>query len=408
MSWDVFVSHSRQDKPWVRVFVQQLRGLGLQVFFDEDSVAVGGEFQSEVTKAIMESRSCVFIISSASVLSPWVADEINTALHYRAAGGHQLRNIIPVYLESVSFDHPGLDTAASVYLTEKNQRNEKYRRLLDGIVSGSDLGSDLPPVDSLTKSLPWPGSRDPSGTLKINNGGRAIAIGAHWDDILLGCLGTLLRLQLLHDYTVTVAVLCNTYADRYYDQPQEGLLSKINHIYEELKQRFAINFIMSDVAQIMDRSFRDKEDRVEARVTALAQEYSDCDLIFTTSFDDGHIDHAVTGRLVQSHFLQPEQTVLDYEVKRHTDRSFVPNIFVNLDSPSPDGGYLGALKVRLLSGLVVDGKDLRGVATRTEIAGSDYVFGQQPLEARLLINALDQSGYKNIKYGEVFRGRISL
>jgi len=401
MPWDVFVSHNRQDKPWVRIFVQHLRKLGMQVFFDEDSVPPGGEFQREVTEAIKESRTCVFVITAASVLSPWVADEINTAFHYRAASNNQLR-IIPVYLDSVRLDHAGLDTAAAIYLTEKNMRDRNYRRLLDGIAPGSDLSQVGP------KSFPWPGSRDPVDTLKFNKGGKAIAIGAHWDDILLGCLGTLLRLQLLHDYTVTVAVLCNTYADRYYDRPQEDLLGKIRHIYGELAQRFAINFIMPDAAQIMDRSFRDKEDRVDARVAALAQAYSDCDLIFTTASDDGHVDHAVTGRLVQSHFLRPDHTVLDYEVKRHTDRSFVPNIFVNLDSPPPEGSCLGALKVRLLSGLVVDGKDLSGAATRTEIAGSDYVFGQRPLEARLLINALDYSGNKSIKYGEVFRGTISL
>ena len=215
MPWDVFVSHNRQDKPWVRIFVQHLRKLGMQVFFDEDSVPPGGEFQREVTEAIKESRTCVFVITAASVLSPWVADEINTAFHYRAASNNQLR-IIPVYLDSVRLDHAGLDTAAAIHLTEKNMRDRNYRRLLDGIAPGSDLSQVDP------KSLPWHGSRDPVDTLKFNKGGKAIAIGAHWDDILLGCLGTLLRLQLLHDYTVTVAVLCNTYADRYYDRSQEA------------------------------------------------------------------------------------------------------------------------------------------------------------------------------------------
>jgi hypothetical protein len=401
MPWDVFVSHNQRDKPWVRIFVRHLRKLGMQVFFDEDSVPPGSEFQREVTEAIKQCRTCVFVISAASVLSAWVADEINTALHYRAAGGNQ-PTIVPIYLDSVRFDHAGLDTAAAVHFTDKNKRNENYRRLLASIAPGSDL-SQIDP-----ESLPWPGSLDPVDTLKISKGGKAIAIGAHWDDVLLGCLGTLLRLQLLHDYTVTVAVLCNTYADRYYDQPQVDLLGKIRHIYGELAQRFAISFIMSDVAQIMDRSFRDKEDRVEARVAALAQAHGDCDLIFTTPSDDGHVDHAVTGRLVRSYFMRPEHTVLDYEVKRHTDRNFVPNIFVNLDSPPPEDSCLGALKVRLLSGLVVAGKDLSGTATRTEIAGSDYVFGERPLEARLLINALDYSGDKNIKYGEVFRGMIFL
>jgi hypothetical protein len=405
MSWDVFVSHNRQDKAWVRVFVQHLRKLGLHVFFDEDCISVGGEFHREVSEALQQSQAFVFIITAASILSPWVADEIDTALNYRAASSHQLK-IIPVYLESVRFDHPGLNTATAIHLTEGRQRNSSYRQLLHGLAPGSDPAD----LDSLAELLPWPGSRHPSDSLTINNGGKALAIGAHWDDILLGCLGSLLRLRLFHDYTVSVAVLCNAYADSYYGHPQEELLGKIHHIYRELEQRFAIRSHSPGPGGplIADRCFRDKEDRVDALLANLAQSFSDCDLIFSTAADDGHVDHAVTGQLAQSHFRRPEQTILDYEVKRYTDRSFVPNIFVNLDSPSLGGTSLGDLKVRFLSGLVVNGNDLQGSEIPTGIAGSDHVFGEQSLKARLLINALDYSGNKRIRYGEVFRGRVSL
>lgn len=405
MPWDVFVSHNRQEKAWVRVFVQHLRDLGLRVFFDEDSISVGGEFHREVSEALPESRAAIFIISAASILSPWVADEIDMALSHRAAGNHQLK-IIPVYLESVRFNHPGLNTATPIYLTERSTRNIKYKQLLHGLAPDSDLSSFDPPDES----LPWPGSRDPSDSLKINDGGKALAIGAHWDDILLGCLGTLLRLQLLHDYKVTVAVLCTAYADSYYGHPQEQMHVKANQIYRELEERFAIQFYHPEAgaAPIVDRGFRDKEDRVEARISNLAQSFGDCDLIFAPPADDGHVDHAVAGRLVQSHFRRPEQTILDYEIKRYTDRSFVPNVFINLDAPSPDGDCLGGLKVRLLSELVVNGNSQQTARIPTGIAGSEYIFGPQSLEARLLINALDYSGNKRIRYGEVFRGRVSL
>ena len=405
MSWDVFVSHNRQDKPWVRVFVQHLRELGLRVFFDEDSISAGGEFHREVSEALEQSRAFVFIITAASILSPWVEDEIDMALSYRAASRHQLK-VIPVYLESVRFDHSSVKTAAPIYLTEERRRNILYRQLLHDLAPSSDPAY----LDSLAESLHWPGSRDPSDSLKINDGGKALAIGAHWDDILLGCLGTLLRLQLLHDYAVTVAVLCNAYEDSYYGQLQEELPGKIHRIYLELEERFAIRSYSPGHgrALIPDRCFREKENRVDGMLANLVQSFSDCDLIFSTAADDGHVDHAVTGQLVQAHFRRPEQTILDYEVKRYTDRGFVPNIFVNLDSPSPNGTSLGDLKVHFLSGLVVNGNDLQGSVIPTGVAGSDHVFGEQSLEARLLINALDYSGNKRIRYGEVFRGKISL
>src|SRR4051812_25531646 len=40
-TWDVFVSHNKQQKPWVRQVVDQWRSLGLRVFFDEDSIEPG-------------------------------------------------------------------------------------------------------------------------------------------------------------------------------------------------------------------------------------------------------------------------------------------------------------------------------------------------------------------------------
>ena len=72
MSWDVFVSHNRQDKPWVRVFVQHLRELGLRVFFDEDSISVGGEFHREVSEALEPGlRSKYFRCSGWGVGDGW-------------------------------------------------------------------------------------------------------------------------------------------------------------------------------------------------------------------------------------------------------------------------------------------------------------------------------------------------
>jgi TIR domain len=113
MSWDVFVSHNRQDKAWVRVFVRHLRELGLSVFFDEDSIPGGIMFHRAVSEALEQSRAFVFIITAASALSPWVEDEIDMALTYSAAGEHEPK-VIPVYLEPVRFDHPSVRTLAPI------------------------------------------------------------------------------------------------------------------------------------------------------------------------------------------------------------------------------------------------------------------------------------------------------
>jgi LmbE family N-acetylglucosaminyl deacetylase len=405
MPWDVFVSHNRKEKPWVRLFVEQLRGFGLSVFFDEDTLAAGTAFHKEATHAIRESRIVIFVISAASIVSPWVADEVDTALHYLAEKREE-KTVIPIRLEPVSFDHPTLNRLVAVQLTDKTQRDVQYHKLLRDLLATVDR----PPIEEMPTPPPWPGSRGPIASLGIRDGGRAIAIGAHWDDILLGCLGTLLRLQQRHDYEVSVAILCTAYPDWYYSHPQQHLSSKTRVIYEEVQRRFAIQYQPAgpNDAPIMDRGFREKEDRVEGRIAALARSFGDCDLVFAPPRDDSQVDHAVTGALVRSHFRQPQQAILEYEVKRYTDRSFLPNIFVSLDSDVPDKVSMGDLKVNFLSKLLVHGEDLSGATIDTRIGGCDFVFSEQSLAARLLVNALDYSGNKAIRYGEVFRGRISI
>jgi hypothetical protein len=50
--YDVFVSHNRKNKPWVRMFVALLRNEGLSVFFDEDSIPFG----RDIVHAIEEGK----------------------------------------------------------------------------------------------------------------------------------------------------------------------------------------------------------------------------------------------------------------------------------------------------------------------------------------------------------------
>jgi LmbE family N-acetylglucosaminyl deacetylase len=405
MLWDVFVSHNKREKPWVREFVVHLRAAGLNVFFDEDTIGAGAEFQREITAALSESRVIALIISAASMASPWVAGEVDTALHYAASRRDQV-TVIPIFLDEVAVEHPGLVQRSAVYLTDSAQRDSAYRRLVGELLALSKKTQleQLPPLP------PWPDIGHPARSLTMSSGGRAIAIGSHWDDILLGCLGTLVRLKVCYDYQVSVSVLCTAYADRYFGHPQPHLNSKTNRLYEELSRRFAIKYLAPEqnVLPIFDRGFRDKEDLVSARVEELAHRCRDYDLIFTPPSDDAHADHSITGRLVNANFRQPHQTILDYEIKRYTDRTFVPNIFVNLDSDSSNGVPVGSIKVEMLSQMVVHGRNQADEDIGTKIEGSDFVFGERSLEARLLINALDYSGDKTIKHGEVFRGRVSI
>src|SRR5262245_58607846 len=95
--FDVFVSHNRQQKQWVRKAVRQWRDLGLSVFFDEDNIDPGEDLVNGIERGLKSSKHVVLIISRASVASRWVAMEVASAIF--ADPDAESRRLIPLLLE---------------------------------------------------------------------------------------------------------------------------------------------------------------------------------------------------------------------------------------------------------------------------------------------------------------------
>ncbi len=99
--YDVFLSHNIQDKPIVRQVCRNLRGAGLRVFFDEDSIPAGGELLRSIEEALDASRHILLFLSKASLGSKWVALEIAVSVPSYADASRGA--LIPVALEEL--DH---------------------------------------------------------------------------------------------------------------------------------------------------------------------------------------------------------------------------------------------------------------------------------------------------------------
>lgn len=97
--YDLFVSHNRKDKEWVRNFVSFLRFSGLTVFFDEDNIRFGADISTSISNAIENSRHVVLVLSSNSVKSDWVALEYAISLYSDPAAKEE--KIIPIKLENI-------------------------------------------------------------------------------------------------------------------------------------------------------------------------------------------------------------------------------------------------------------------------------------------------------------------
>jgi WD40 repeat protein len=79
MSLDVFVSYSRADSDFARKLNDGLQRQGQRTWFDQESIALGADFQQEIYKGIEASDHFLFILSPSSVRSQYCASEVEHA-----------------------------------------------------------------------------------------------------------------------------------------------------------------------------------------------------------------------------------------------------------------------------------------------------------------------------------------
>jgi hypothetical protein len=128
--YDVFLSHNRREKPWVRQLAKLLIDQGRSIFFDEDSIAPGENIVAAIEKAVADSRYVLLVVSRASMESRWVAMEMQYAIHGDpdARGGR----LIPLILDDLRADplRLALRTINCVDLTEPATRDDQLRKVL--------------------------------------------------------------------------------------------------------------------------------------------------------------------------------------------------------------------------------------------------------------------------------------
>ncbi len=88
--YDAFISYGRIDsKAFATDLCQQLNRHGFQVWFDQNDIPLGVDFQAQINDGIEKSHNFIFIISPHSINSPYCAKEISLALKYN-------KRIIPI------------------------------------------------------------------------------------------------------------------------------------------------------------------------------------------------------------------------------------------------------------------------------------------------------------------------
>jgi len=80
LSSDVFISYSRTDGDFARWLNEELQLNGRTTWFDQECIPAGSDFGKEIKNGIETSDNFLFILSPASISSPYCKDEVLHAL----------------------------------------------------------------------------------------------------------------------------------------------------------------------------------------------------------------------------------------------------------------------------------------------------------------------------------------
>ena len=143
-----------------------------------------------------------------------------------------------------------------------------------------------------------------------------LCLGAHCDDIEIGCAGTLMSLQERHPGSRFHWVVFTQEAGR--ERETRDAAAKIHGKAVEIEVHdFRMSYLPFEGAKVKDL-FEDVKRRARP------------DLVFTHRLEDRHQDHRLVAELTWNSFR--DHLVLEYEIPKYEGDLGHPNLFVPLDS----------------------------------------------------------------------------
>lgn len=142
---------------------------------------------------------------------------------------------------------------------------------------------------------------------------QVLCLGAHCDDIEIGCGATLLRLAAEHSLRVSWVVMCSTPP-----RAEEARASAARFLGRARDGRVRIETLRDGY---LPAQWAEAKDIVES-----LKRMPRPDLIFTHERDDLHQDHRVVCELTWNTFR--DHTILEYEVPKYDGGLGQPNLYV--------------------------------------------------------------------------------
>ncbi|HUX30625.1 MAG TPA: toll/interleukin-1 receptor domain-containing protein [Thiobacillus sp.] len=127
----VFLCHSHRDKRFVRALAGRLRANGIRVWVDEAEINVGDSLIDKIEQAIDEVDYVIAVISTASIESRWVQEELHLAMTRQIED----RRIVVLPLLKEDCNLPGfLKGKLAADCTRPHRRPREYKKLIASIL----------------------------------------------------------------------------------------------------------------------------------------------------------------------------------------------------------------------------------------------------------------------------------
>nr|VFJ64117.1 MAG: TIR domain-containing protein [Candidatus Kentron sp. FW] len=144
MTYDVFLSHRSENKPWVEILARNLVDCGQRVFFDNWEMVAGKSVAAQLDAALENSRAGVLVATPESLESGWVREEYDRMLKMQVNGNLTL---LPLIFGAIP-GFPFLDNRLCIDFGDPTP--DGYRRAFYGLLCGLQ---GRPPGD-LSRGIP--------------------------------------------------------------------------------------------------------------------------------------------------------------------------------------------------------------------------------------------------------------
>ena len=193
-----------------------------------------------------------------------------------------------------------------------------------------------------------------------------LGIGAHPDDVDIGCGGSLAAARRAGAQIHSVSLSrCD----------DETALQHKKQREEEFFSASAILGAKAHVFGIPDRAFPENRKEIMFVLERLQEELRP-DLVFFPSLDDPHQDHNTVAQAVVRTF-RAKETLLQYEILRHGSNTFTPTLFVDItETLEMKLQALREYKTQIGTRAYFDDNSFRSLArTRGAQSGCEYAEG---------------------------------